>query len=259
MLVRFFYALLLVGFLNAFDKRISLPILETQNHDIYTNSTDLRIGESGFVIRQFDQQHSMIISRAVVVAIENDRAKLSLLPYQLFENQSMPLPMLVPQKDDYVIFRAFFNRAFLIAPNQQLYLDVTERYSNVEWLHPDLFAAFLMSQGKSAPSLADFKEICSLYATGVVYLIRSNQGELRDCQSFALLKQDTLNTNNSEQMKPFFSRLGNIERSWIGFLLGDAKIGDYYLYYNDVIRGAAESNGLNLFNAIINPIIGVSN
>lgn len=237
----FLFFLLFCALAHAFENKISLPILEVSGQTITTPAMNLRRGESGFVLHQLDSTHSMMLARAVVVAIEDSRATLALRPLELFENRSMPLPLLAPKVGDQVVLRAFYNRAFAIAPNQQIYRAITAQYPNIEWLHPDLFAAFLANQGRAAPTMEHFREICNAYATGVVYLVRENIGELRDCQTFALLRQDAI-SSNEEQIKPFFSRLGNMERSWIGFLRRDPQVIDYYRYYNEIVHEFARAN-----------------
>lgn len=239
--MRIFFFLLFCAFAGAFENKISLPILEVSEQTITTPAMNLRRGESGFVLHQLDSAHAMILARAVVVAIDDNRARLALQPLELFDNPSMPTPLLTPEVGDQVILRVFYNRAFAIAPNQQVYRAVTAQYPNIEWLHPDLFAAFLANQGRAAPTMEHFREICNAYATGVVYLVRENVGELRDCQTFAILHSDSL-PSSEEQIKPFFSRLGNMERSWLGFLRRDPKITNYYHYYDSLVHDFARAN-----------------
>lgn len=250
--MRSFFVLLLCAFAWAFEARVALPILEVNDQTLITPAMDLRRGESGFVVHELDSLHSMIIARAVVVGVQNNRATLALQPYRVFDNASMPLPLNTPQVGDQAIFRAFSNRAFAIAPNQQVYQAVVARYPNIEWFHPDLFAAFLANQGRAAPTMEHFREICDAYAVGVVYLVRKNLGELRDCQTFAVLKQDLLDVEPSEPMKPFFSRLGNMERSWIGFLRRDPKMTDYFQYYDNLIREQARKDRMGIAHIIDN-------
>lgn len=239
--MRILLFLLFCALASAFENKISLPILEAEEQFVFTPAMNLRRGESGFVLHQLDSTHTMMLARAVVVAIEDSRAKLALRPLELFDNPSMPLPLLAPQVGDQVVLRAFYNRAFAIAPNQQIYRAITAQYPNIEWLHPDLFAAFLANQGRAAPTMEHFHEICNAYATDIVYLVRENIGELRDCRTFALLRQDRI-PSGEEQIKPFFSRLGNMERSWLGFLRRDPQMIDYYRYYNALIHEFARAN-----------------
>ncbi len=236
-----FFCCILGALAHAFENKISLPILEVHEQTITTPAMNLRRGESGFVLHQLDSTHTMMLARAVVVRVEDSRATLALRPLELFENRAMPLPLLAPQVGDQVVLRAFYNRAFIIAPNQQVYRAIAAQYPNIEWLHPDLFAAFLANQGRAAPTMEHFHEICNAYATDIVYLVRENSGELRDCRTFALLRRDTI-ASNEEQIKPFFSRLGNMERSWIGFLRRDPQVIDYYRYYDDLIHEFARAN-----------------
>ncbi|RAX57438.1 hypothetical protein CCZ01_06260 [Helicobacter monodelphidis] len=240
-----------------FGNRISIPILELgeESEFFYTPSMDLKVGESGFVVRQLDNRHSAIIARTAVVGIQDGRAKIAFERFKTLDHASFPRPIIQPSIGDNIVFRSLNHRAILISPNQDLYTKITNRYTGVEWIHPDLFAAYLVKEGKSAPRRNDFRALCDSYGVGIVYIVGVGSGEIRDCQTFGLLKQDSLSevSTETQQVHPFFSRIGELNNNWFSF--GKLEMDDYYRFYRDLGRGAIKDDERGFFNTIFNIII----
>ncbi len=231
--------LLIVAYFNLFahslGNRVSVPILEVHDDKVFVPAMDLKIGETGFILHYFNEEHYAIIARAFVVGLRNNQAEMVFKHFDTFEHNSFPHLALKPKIGDKIVLRNFYHRAFAITPNQETYIALTNQYNSVEWLHPDLFVTYLMGKSKSAPRVQDFQKICDIYAVGVIYIVLNHNVEARDCQSFGLLYKDSLQNNSDEQIHPFFSRFGNIKRSWIGFFTGDKKIEDYDIYYKNLM------------------------
>lgn len=224
-----------------FGERLTLPILEIspqEKHVAYVPSFDLKVGESGEILRELSGAHSVVIARAQVVEIKEGRAKITLEKFGSLTQNYFPEPELAPQKEDKTRWRTFYDRALLIAPNQELYHQVHDSYPQLKWQHPDLFVSYLLEEKEHAPSHEDFRYICDAYNIGILYIIGTDKGEARDCQTFALLKRDPIAKNipKKEQIRPFFSRLGDIEQNWFDGIFGGAEVKDYYLYYDELLK-----------------------
>ncbi|MGP1449533.1 MAG: plasminogen-binding N-terminal domain-containing protein [Wolinella sp.] len=244
-------------FASPFGNKIAVPILELDGNGFaYVPAFDLRVGESGEIIRWLDRDHSVIIARAAVVELNNGRAKVAFERFDTLDQRAFPDPQFTPQKNDEVIFRAFYDRAFLIAPSQELYQKVQSAYPEVSWQHPDLFASHLLDKGNHAPNIKDFRDICNAYNAGIVYIVNLNEGQARDCQTFGLLKHDYITGRVAveERMKPFFSRLGNVEQSWFSFIVGGVAVDDYYRYYDALLKGEIKDEDTSFFGRIYRSI-----
>ncbi|MDE5591441.1 MAG: plasminogen-binding N-terminal domain-containing protein [Helicobacter sp.] len=244
-------------FASPFGEKVVVPILEMDEdskHYAYIPAFNLKVGESGDIIRWFDKEHSGIVAKAAVVEIIGDRAKIAFEPFEGFKQKAFPTPVLMPMKDDEVIFRAFNDRAFLIAPSQDLYDRIQAVYPDITWIHPDLFAAYLMEVGHTAPVKADFRQICLQFATGVVYIVNLNEGQVLDCQTFSLIRRDYITgmVAQEDQVLPFYSRIGNANQNWFSYIVNDEKTKDYYVYFEALLRGEIRDEDATFFGRITN-------
>lgn len=238
-----------------FGNKIAVPIVQMDadsEHYAYVPAFDLRVGESGEIIRWFDRSHSAIVARAAVIEVKEGKAKIAFERFKTLDQKAFPNPELTPRKNDEVIFRTFYDRAFLIAPNQELYQKIKDAYPEMTWQHPDLFASYLLDNGTHAPNTEDFRKICDAYSAGIIYIVNLNEGQARDCQTFGLLKKDYITGRVAveDRMKPFFSRLGSIEQSWFNFIIGGVAVEDYYLYYDALLKGQIKDEDTTFFGRV---------
>lgn len=222
-------------FSGDFGDRVAFPVKKVEGDLLYINRYDFKVGESGYVIRWFDSEHAAIVASVVVKENKGDDTVLTFKPYEGLKNDAFPVAKLSPRVGDEVLIRSNYKRALLIAPNLELYQKITASYSDTNWIHPDLFASELIKSGTNRPTKKDFRNFCTTYAVGIVYFVNGTRGEARDCHSFALLHTDYITglAPKNERMKPFFSRIGNIEAGWLSFLNSDT--GDFYQYYHSLL------------------------
>ncbi|WP_299549280.1 plasminogen-binding N-terminal domain-containing protein [uncultured Helicobacter sp.] len=243
------------SYASPFGNKLIVPIVELDEdakHYAYVPAFDLKIGESGEIVRWFTKEHSAIVARAAVVEIKDDRAKIAFEPFEGLEQGAFPAPILFPKKNDEVIFRSFNDRAFLVAPSQEIYEKIKAVYPDVTWLHPDLLAAYLMDVGHSSPVKGDFRKVCTQYAVGIVYLVNLNEGQALDCQTFRPVKKDYITGRApvEERMLPFFSRIGNDNQEWFSYLINDVTTRDYYLYFDALLKGEISDEDATFFGRV---------
>ncbi|EEO26369.1 plasminogen-binding N-terminal domain-containing protein [Helicobacter winghamensis] len=254
------YSLFLVlfnvfSYASPFGNKLIVPIVELDEdfrHYAYVPAFDLKVGESGEIVRWFTKEHSAIVARAAVVEIKDNRAKIAFEPFEGLEQGAFPAPILYPKKNDEVIFRAFNDRAFLVAPSQEIYEKIKAVYPDVTWLHPDLLAAYLMDVGHTSPVKGDFRRVCTQYAAGIVYLVNLNEGQALDCQTFKPVKKDYITGRApiNERMLPFFSRIGSDNQAWFSYLINDVTTQDYYLYFDALLKGEIKDEDATFFGRV---------
>ena len=240
---------------SPFGNKIVVPITELDadaEHYAYIPAFDLKVGESGVIIRWLENGRSAIVAQAAIIEVKDNKAKIAFEPFAGLEQPAFPTPLLTPRKNDEVIFRAFNDRAFLIAPSQEIYEKVKDAYPDVTWLHPDLLAAHLIYVGHLAPVKKDFREICSQYATGIVYLVNLNEGLALDCQTFSPIKKDYISGRvaKEERMRPFFSRVGSQSQDWFSYLIGGVSVDDYYIYFDALLKGEIKDEDATFFGKV---------
>ncbi|PKT75260.1 plasminogen-binding N-terminal domain-containing protein [Helicobacter winghamensis] len=254
------YSLFLVlfnvfSYASPFGNKLIVPIAELDEdfrHYAYVPAFDLKVGESGEIVRWFTKEHSAIVARAAVVEIKDNRAKIAFEPFEGLEQGAFPAPILYPKKNDEVIFRAFNDRAFLVAPSQEIYEKIKAVYPDVTWLHPDLLATYLMDVGHTSPVKGDFRRVCTQYAAGIVYLVNLNEGQALDCQTFKPVKKDYITGRApiNERMLPFFSRIGSDNQAWFSYLINDVTTQDYYLYFDALLKGEIKDEDATFFGRV---------
>lgn len=243
-----FKALIVLGgllcslFAADFGKEAAFPLLDTDGSTATIFNNDIKAGESGIVIRWFDSQHSAIMANAVVTETEGDKVQLAFISYDALGQSAFPVPKLLPRKNDIVILRRFYDRALLIAPNQSIYQKITRSYDTISWIHPDLFASYLVNLGSAVPVKRHFQGFCRSYNIGIVYFVNGTRGQAYDCKTFTMINEDYISgkAKPKDRIIPFYSRLGNIEKDWFEFLTTD--VGDYYFYYEQLLSGQIDQD-----------------
>ena len=214
---------------------ITTPLLEVEKDRATIIAENLRDGMSGFIVRAFDATHSTIIANARVEQLNpsNGRAILKLSEYDGLRQNSLPSGNWVPQPSDTAVLAYDYERALLIAPNDDTYDVITKSIPGIEWIHPDNFATYLSYEGHPTPLVEDFKRYCTANSVGLLYVQSAQNLFTLDCKSFALLQTTpSMNKTTSEQT-PFFTRIPTIRAAWWGE--GSSRLDSYEPYYLEQI------------------------
>ncbi len=183
------------------------------------------VGSSGIVVHHFDDEHSTIVARAILV--KSDEVQFT--TFKALAQPNLPKPKLLPQVGDEVIIGYLYDRAIAIAPNFQLYSQIT-RTLPLDWIHPDLFAAELAKTKHPAPTKEDFENFCDKFALAKVVIALKNEAKVLDCYTFTTLKSLPLAGETNVTKLPFYTRINKISGSLFDFF-GSNEINNYYSYY----------------------------
>lgn len=197
------------------------------------DSPDIFVGSSGIVMHEFDAQHNTIVARVDVIEKKDGIAKVKFNIYKDLAQQAFPLPGLVPQKGDKIILNYLYNRALIVAPNFKIYKEITEHFSDIQWVHPDLMGAYLAKEYKPNPNREDFQKMCALNATALIFFALDYDGYFVDCNNFEVIKKFK-GAPIKEVQLPFYTRVPDIESSWFNW--GSGTISDYTSHYESLIR-----------------------
>ena len=234
---KIFFSLFLVSLtlLNAKFLEYKTKILSI-NGNVATlkNSPNVQIGSSGVVLHSYSKQHSTIVAKAIVIDKDSDYIKIKFKKFNDLKQDVLPVPMILPTTGDTVILNYLYNHALAITPNYKTYKEVTTKHNDINWLHPDLFAAKLFADNNPSPNEEDFQNMCKDYSFSLLYFAINSKGYFVDCNSFKVIKQENLQTNDSKIIVPFYSRIKDIEASWLSF--GKSKITNYANYYQMLLR-----------------------
>lgn len=202
-----------------------------------SDSPDIMVGSSGVVVHGFSNGESSIVARAVVTEKSGLLATVRFEVFSMLEQKALPLPGILPNKGDGVILNFLYSRALIVAPNEEIYKQVTSSFSNVEFVHPDISGAYLANEFKPNPSRDDFRKICADNAAGVIFIALNGEGVFADCGSFQVLKRFKAG-NISYYNVPFYTRVGEIKTMFWDYK--NSKISDYERHYKYLL---GEDNG----------------
>lgn len=228
-----FYSLISFGALCA--SPISAPLLDVQGESASIEASDLRVGMSGFVVRQFDATHSTIIANARVEQTNpsNNRAILHISKYDGLHQDALPGGSWSPRASDKAVLAYDYGRALVIAPNEDTYEAITKNTPNIEWIHPDNYATFLSYEGHPTPLVKDFHDYCTANSIGLLYIQSAQTLFTLDCKSFTLLESTPSAQTNSTAQTPFFTHIPKIRAAWWGE--GSSRLSAYEPYYLEQI------------------------
>jgi hypothetical protein len=221
------------GVLNA--SSITTPLLEIQGKQAAIVAENLRAGMSGFIIRVFDATHSTIIANARVEKVNpaNNRAILHLGNYTGLHQNALPNGSWAPKTSDIAVLAYDYERALIIAPNDDTYDAIAKSITGVEWIHPDNYATFLSYEGHQTPLVEDFNLYCTANSIGLLYIQSADHLFTLDCKSFNVLQTTPFAKVSTKEQTPFYSRIPNIRGAWWGE--GSSALDSYEPYYLEKI------------------------
>jgi hypothetical protein len=197
------------------------------------DSDDIFLGSSGIVTHKFDEETKTIVARVDVIEKKDGIAKIRFDVYKYSAQSAFPIPGILPSIGDNVTLNYLYDRSLLIAPNYDVYKEITTHFKGVQWVHPDLAGAYLAREFKPNPDREDFQEICRANVTSLIFFALDYNGYFVDCNNFRVIKEYKGSAIKKVQ-HPFYTRVPGIESSWLKWGSGD--IGNYSQHYRNLIR-----------------------
>lgn len=178
-------------------------------------------GMSGAVIHPYGQNAQAITSYLVQT---NKEGSAKPIDSSAIEHEQLPTIKTPVTRGDKVIGGYMYQNVLLLAPDAETYTTITKQYRK-NWIHPDLYALFLSTEGESTPSRENLSEFAKAYQVGLVFIVRDGTAVLLDPVSQKIINQKTLKNLPKKGKFPFFSRLDKIDSGWFGT---DKDEKDYY-------------------------------
>jgi hypothetical protein len=217
-----------------FDEYETTLISVEKNLAVIEDSSSIMIGSSGIVIYSFDNEESLIISRAIVTSKNGTKAMLELLPFDNLAQNNFPRISVVPKAGDIVKLNYLYGRSLIVAPNYEAFKKITDFFIDMEWIHPDITAAFLAKRYIPNPDRKRFREMCSINMAGLITFNMDDFGYFVDCISFKVVKAFKMPLVSDLTIVPFYSRISdNVKTSPL--VLGNKEIIDYSGYYKHLL------------------------
>ena len=226
---------LFAGLHDRFESKILS--FDKGNQTITFEAKDLLVGESGWVVASFSDYSGIIAQAEVIECCEDGKAIANIKEFDTLRQVYLPNPTNDPKEGDIVVFRGVNHKAFLVAPNLELYDKIKEDYKEVNFVSSDLLLGYLFSYGGYDPTRLFFREACSAYGVGLVYIINENALDVLDCQSFKILDSKEMDTSEVEDISvPFYSRIEEVNTGTLFSFLQPKKAKFYFAYYTNLLH-----------------------
>ena len=197
--------------LGAFETatiRLSIQEVDKKKQTLLLKPTQekIQVGESGIILSKIGR--GIISNLVTITEVDSTSIKATYKQFKLLEQKYLPTPIIEPRVDDEVIMRSFYSRAFIVAPNQELYEKIKTLFPTITFVSSDLMIADVGDKGIVDPSKEGFQEMCRIYSVGILMIYASNGLNILDCQSFQVIeKQELQNPNPKTIQYPFFARV----------------------------------------------------
>lgn len=218
-------------FASSIEANKKSQILSVNKNEATIKPIDAPMGSSGIVIHHFDKKHATIVAGAELIAKNRIKFKV----FDALRQDALPTPNIKPQISDEVVLNYLYDRAIAIAPNFRVYQEIVKSHQNIEWMHPDLFAAELSIDKNPAPKKEDFKKFCEDYSVGLLYFAIKEKGYFVDCYSFKKIASENIKVKEKNFNLPFYSRIKNIETNPLDFF-SNSEIKNYNSYYQNLLE-----------------------
>ena len=228
--------LLLLTIFSAHAGLIHATLNIGDNKEARIKTPRVQSGISGFVIKHFNDQHSIIIANAHVDYYDEvtNEAILQFAPYSGLRQNSLPNGTWTPSSGDEVVLAYGYSRALLIAPSEEIYYAITSRVQSLHWVHPDMFATYLSYQGHPTPLQEDIVGFCTLDSIGLLYFYAQNNLYTMDCKSLQILQITPAPFEVKEKKLPFYTRASDIRAAWWGE--GSQPLIEYNYHYMQLLE-----------------------
>ena len=197
-------------FAGFFPNTVHTSVKSINGNTITLNST-MPKGMSGVVVHSYTNELQAISSRILRVSANKAR----LIDNDIINHDKLPSINTKVSVKDKVIGGYLYNNILVLAPNSKIYKNITAN-SRKNWIHPDLFAVYLSSNGEQKVTKANLADFAQKYQVGLIYIVRRNSAVLLDPLSGAIVGQKSMSSLPSQGQFPFYMRFQELESGWFG-------------------------------------------
>lgn len=248
-----FLFLFFIFMVELFASVVSSPILslDSKNSSVTIGIDKVDVGMSGFVVHSLSDERNIILKNVVVESFDSKtkKATLKLSDFNSFNQNALPSGNWKVEVGDKVILAFGYTRGLLVAPSENIYHRITTSMSNLQWIHPDIFATILSFNGHPTPLKSDFKEFALSTSVGLVFFYLDKELYTVDIKSFKILNITSVSLTKDKNILPFYMRVKEIDASWWGE--GSDELKDYEPYYYSLLV-KSNKNNKQLYNIIKN-------
>ena len=216
-------------------KAIGTKIDNIENNKTTINIGNLIVGQSGIVVHIYDNDKRLVVSNAKVISSNANSSIVEFFKFDDLKQDAVPTSKREVSKNDVLVLNYMYNSSLLIAPNLNSFQAVRDNFKLNNFIHSDIFAAKLKVEHNPYPKKEDIQNFAIEQNLGTIFMVIENKVFILDTKTFAILDSYLINYENKESIKPFYTRIEDIEEtifswSYFDFLSGkkDVSYNDYY-------------------------------
>ncbi len=213
---------------DGLPKRVQTTIQNINKNGYITLSNPIPKGRSGIIIHSYGNELFAITHTAISLG----GTKASVSEYNMLKHKNLPTIKTPIKVGDKVIFGNLYNNVMLIAPDEQSYSSITKSIKRV-WIHPDMYASFLLNNDKDTITLKNLKEFAIETQVGLVVILAKDGLRVLDPISGKYLRRlPNIHYISKNPQSPFYARFEQIKSN---IFSADTK-SDFLPYYKGIER-----------------------
>ncbi len=169
--------------------------------------------------------------RAATTYIVRSNGVVKIVKSDIIHHDKLPTIKTAVKVGDRVIAGYLYNNVLLLAPDAKTYTKVTSKYHK-NWIHPDLYAVYLASEGENKPTIENLSSFAKKYKVGLICIVRKNNMILIDPISQKHIATKSISNSSNAPQFPFYNRINRLNKgNWFkNTLFGDNKNINYYQF-----------------------------
>jgi hypothetical protein len=203
-----------------FPQTVHTSVKSVKGNTVTLNQKFPVSGMSGIVIHNYGNDLTAITTRIIQTSSD---ASATLANTNILHHENLPTIKTAVSSNDKVIGGYLYENVLLLAPDADTYAKIISQH-NKTWIHPDLYALYLSTEGEERPTKENLSDFARKYQIGLVYIVRKNSAVLLDPISGKIISQKSMSNLPSEGKFPFYMRFKQLDSGWFG---SDVE-GNYY-------------------------------
>ncbi len=187
------------------------------------NIGNLKVGQSGIIQHRYENGNSIIVTNAYVESSNNNSSVIKFIPFFDLKQNAIPTSNRKVSSEDRFILNYMYDQSLLITPNIESFRQVRAKFVENNFMHSDIFGAYLKSEYQPLPSKKIIQEFARSQNLGTIFIVIKSDVYTIDTRTFTILNKQKISNISSKSQMPFYTRIENIEANlftngWFGWL-----------------------------------------
>lgn len=190
---------------------VAAKVENLNNNKSVINIGNLLVGQSGIVVHIYDNDRRLIVANAKVVSSNETSSVVEFFEFDDLRQDAIPTTNRKVENGDVIVLNYMYDQSLLIAPDFNSYQAVREDFAQSNFIHPDLFAAWLKFDNTPLPKKDDFQKFAISQNLGTIFFVVNKKIYILDSKTFTVLDSYSLPLAIAEKQMPFFTRVEEIK------------------------------------------------